>query len=122
MSDPGGTAHGLNAFIEASDGSTAGALDSAMTEVAKWIMSAAGYFLGHVKMAISFGNRTVTFNLTDLEAGVEHHGVLDENVRLDIRFMAAVVDVDRNELAERMREALVSNGFKLKNRNIVELG
>jgi hypothetical protein len=125
MSEPsdnyGGTAHGLTAYAERTDERTTGLLDRTMIEVAEWITSSAGCFLGHVKMAITTGERTVTFNLTDLGTGVEHHGQLDAGVRADIRFMAAVVDVDHDELAAKMRGALASNGFKLKSKNIVEL-
>jgi hypothetical protein len=125
MSEPsdnsGGTAHGLTAYIENTDGSTAGLLDNSMGEVAKWIKATAGCFLGHVKMAITTGERTVTFNLTDLGTGVEQHGRLDMGVRADIRFMAAVVDVDQDELAVKMRDAMAANGFKMKGKNIIEL-
>jgi hypothetical protein len=125
MSEPsdnyGGTAHGLAAYAERTDERTTSLLDRSMVEVAEWITSSAGCFLGHVKMAITTGEKTVTFNLTDLGTGVEHHGQPDAGVRADIRFMAAVVDVDHDELAVKMRDALVSKGFKLKNKNIVEL-
>ena len=119
--ESGGTAHGLNAFHPAMSASVLRDLDSVMTEVAEWIKDTAGCFLGHVKMAVTEGNRTMTLNLTDLGTGVEHHGSLADDVRVEIRFMAAVVDVDHGELAERMRNALTSKGFKLKNRNIIEL-
>jgi len=118
---PGGTAHGLNAYADIVDKDTARSLDRAMTEVAEWITSSAGTFLGHVKMAVASGPITVTLNLTDLGTGVEHHGSLVDGARADIRFMAAVLDVDRDELAERMKEALISNGFKIKNKNLIEL-
>ena len=117
----GGTAHGLNAYLPLTTPKTIGSLDAVMTDVAKWIKDTVGCFLGHVKMAVTFGDRTVTFNLTDLGTGVEHHGSLPDGVRIDIRFMSAVVDVDHDELAERMRNALTSNGFKLKNKNIIEM-
>jgi hypothetical protein len=117
----GGIAHGLNAYIDRTDGSTADSLGKAMTEVAEWIRSSAGCFLGHVKMAVTTGTGTVTLNLTDLGTGVEHHGSIPDGVRADIRFMAAVLDADRNELAERMNNALLSNGFKMKKSGIIEL-
>jgi len=120
--DSGGTAHGLNAFIEPTTSSTLNSLDAAMVEVGKWIRSQAGYLLGHVKVAVTTSEGTVTLNLTDLETGVEYHGSLQEGIRADIRFMAAVLDVDHGELAERMRDALLLNGFKLKNKNIIDLG
>ncbi|MCL2143541.1 MAG: hypothetical protein FWH44_04715 [Methanomassiliicoccaceae archaeon] len=115
---PGGTAHGLNAYADTTDADTVPSLDRAMIATAEWITSSAGTFLGHVKMAVSAGSRTMTLNLTDLGTGVEHHGSLEDGVRADIRFMAAVLDVDHGELAEVMKEALASNGFKVKDKNI----
>jgi hypothetical protein len=119
--DSGGTAHGLNAFIENTDRSTLSSLGNAMTEVGEWIEAAAGYLLGHVKVAVTTEKGTVTLNLTDLDTGVEYHGELPDGIYADIRFMAAVLDVEHGELAERMKRALISNGFKLKNKNIIDL-
>jgi hypothetical protein len=121
--DSGGTAHGLNAYADVTDGTTIPALDRTMITVAEWIASSAGTFLGHVKMAVTTGPRTMTLNLTDLGTGVEHHGALVNGERTEIRFMAAVLDVDHDELAERMKETLISNGFKIRSKgmNIVEL-
>jgi len=124
MSDPeesGGTAHGLNAYAESMSSSVVTSLDRAMIETAEWIRRTAGCFLGHVKMAVSAGDRTMTLNLTDLGTGVEHHGSLDDGVRAEIRFMSAVLDVDHDELAEVMKKALISNGLKIQNRNIIDL-
>ena len=125
MTDPseksGGTAHGLNAFIEVTDSSTTDSLGQAMTEVAEWIKASAGCFLGHVKMAVMTESGTVTLNLTDIETGVEHHGSLPNGVHADIRFMVAVLDADCGEMAKRMKNALISKGFKLKNKNVVEI-
>jgi hypothetical protein len=120
--EAGGTAHGLNAYSETADRRTLDSLDRVMMTVAQWIKATAGCFLGHVKMAVVTDGRTMTLNLTDLGTGVEHHGSLMVGAHAEIRFMAAVVDVDRSELADRMRDALVSNGFQLKHKNIVELG
>ncbi|MCL1904696.1 MAG: hypothetical protein FWG19_01050 [Methanomassiliicoccaceae archaeon] len=119
--DSGGTAHGLNAYAESMNPSVISSLDRAMIATAEWIERTAGCFLGHVKVAVSAGNRTMTLNLTDLGTGVEHHGSLDDGVRAEIRFMAAVLDVDHDELAEVMKKALVSNGLKIQNRNIIEV-
>jgi len=120
--DSGGTAHGLGAYADAVGKDTLPALDRTMMAVAEWIRDTAGTFLGHVKMAVTTKERTMTLNLTDLGTGVEHHGSLIDGERLDIRFMAAVLDVDHDELAEKMRKELISNGFKIKkSMNIVEL-
>jgi len=119
--DSGGTGHGLSAFHPSLSVSVLNALASAMTEVGEWIKGSAGCFLGHVKSAVTAGEKTMTLNLTDLGTGVERHGALTEGVHADIRFMAAVVDVDKGELADKMRSAMISRGFRLKDRNIIEL-
>jgi len=121
IADSGGTGHGLSAFHPLLTASVLDELASAMMEVGVWIKGSAGCFLGHVKSAVTAGERTMTLNLTDLGTGVERHGSLAEGTRADIRFMAAVVDVDKDELAARMRDALISRDFKLKDRNIIEL-
>jgi len=117
----GGTGYGLNISIPSTDATTGDSLCKAMTEVAEWITATAGCFLGHVKIAITTDPRTITFNLTDLETGVERHDTIPEGVHADVRFMAAVVDVDKNELAEKMSIALTTNGFKVNKRGIIEL-
>jgi len=117
----GGTGYGLNITIASTDAATGDSLCKAMTEVAEWITRTAGCFLGHVKIAVTTEARTITFNLTDLDTGVERHDTIPEGVRADVRFMAAVVDVDKNELAEKMNVALASNGFKVNKRGIIEL-
>ena len=121
--DSGGTAHGLSAYADTVDDDTVPSLDRAMIAVAEWIRATAGTFLGHVKMAVTTKDRTMTLNLTDLGTGVEHHGSVISGERLDIRFMAAVLDVDHGELAEKMKKELISNNFKIKKgTNIIEFG
>jgi len=122
--DSGGTAHGLNAYADSADDDTVKALSKAMITVAEWIRSEAGTFLGHVKMAVTTGSRTTTLNLTDLRTGVEQHGTLVKGERVNIRFMAAVLDVDRKELEKVMNKAVKANGFKIieKNANMVKIG
>jgi hypothetical protein len=119
--DSGGTAHGLTAFVDAADKNTIPALKKAMVTVAEWILANAGTFLGHVKMAVTTGTKTMTLNLTDLRTGVEQHGTLIDGELVNIRFMAAVLDVDRNELAIQMNDALVANGIKIKDKKIIDL-
>ncbi|MCL2143786.1 MAG: hypothetical protein FWH44_05990 [Methanomassiliicoccaceae archaeon] len=117
----GGTAYGLNATADNADEEMIISLGRVMTAVAEWIGASAGCFLGHVKMAVSTGNDTVTLSLTSMDVGVERHGKMTANVPADIKFMAAVVDVDGKQLAEKMRDAMLANGFKVKNKKMVEL-
>jgi hypothetical protein len=110
------------AHTERTDASTVPSLIRVMTDVAEWVGSSAGVFLGHVKMAVLTAKNTVTLNLTDLETGTERHGSLPDGLPAEIRFMAAVVDVDPDKLSERMRKALASEGFTIKERKrIVDL-
>ena len=117
----GGTAYGLNAVADSADDDMLASLGRVMTEVAEWIGASAGCFLGHVKMAVATGGDTVTLSLTSMDVGVERHGKMTPNIPAEIRFMAAVVDVDGKELAEKMRDAMLAGGFKIKNRKMVEL-
>ena len=126
MDDPknsGGTGYGLIAYIEKTDENTLSLLDGAMVEIAEWIEETSGFFLGHVKMAVAMPDKTMTLNLTDIKSGVErHNGPMPHGVRADIKFMSAVVDVDRVELAKKMRDTFTKNGFKVKDdrKKIVE--
>jgi len=111
-----GTAFGLNAFAETtSPETTIGSLYDVMTAVATWVKKSSGFFLGHVKMSVITGEfGAATLNLTDLKGGVEFHGSMVFPLRADIQFMAAVLDVDQNELAAVMEKELTLNGFKIK--------
>jgi len=123
LKNSGGTGYGLVAYTEKTDGTTLSLLDDAMIEVVEWIEATSGFFLGHVKMAVAMPEKTMTLNLTDLKRGVEHHnGPMPLGVRADIRFMSAVVDVNRVELAEVMKKTFIKNGFKIKDdrKRIVE--
>ena len=115
-SAPEGTAFGLNAFAETtSPETTIDSLYAVMIEVASWVKKTSGFFLGHVKMSVTTGEfGAATLNLTDLKGGVEFHGSMVFPLRADIQFMAAVLDVNQNELAAMMEKELVSKGFKIK--------
>ena len=110
-----GTAFGLNAFIEVTSPSTINLLYDVMIAVAQWVKKSSGIFLGHVKMSIITGEfGAATLNLTDLKDGVEFHGSMVFPLRADIQFMAAVLDVDREELSKVMETTLISNGIAIK--------
>jgi len=118
----GGTACGMIAYADKADASLVPSLSRVMTVVAEWIEASAGAFLGHVKMAVITGPSTTTLSLTNLKRGVEQRGSLVDGDPVEIKFMAAVVDVDPDELSEKMKNALVSEGFRIKDkRKIVEL-
>lgn len=98
-----GHIHGFNADAEAR-------LDSMMMEVGKWVESESGMYLGHIKMNVTVDGKGITLNLTDLDNGVEHHDRLRPAVKADFNFMAAVLDVDKEELEHRMLHAMEDSG------------
>jgi len=117
-----GTACGMNAYADKGEKSTISSLSRVMTNVAEWIEGSSGAFLGHVKMAVITGPNTMTLSLTNLKKGVDRRGSWSDGTPVEIKFMAAVVDIDHDELSEKMRAALISEGFRIKDkRKIVEL-
>jgi hypothetical protein len=109
----GGVAVGVNGHIHGFNADAEARLDNAMVQVGKWIDKTAGYFLGHVKMAIYTGDEGITLNLIDLSIGVEHHGTMAPAEKADYNFMAAVVDVDADELKHVMLHALEDSGVDI---------
>ena len=120
----GGTASGLNAYIMETSPATIDSLYEVMTAVAIWVRASAGTFLGHVKMSVSTGEfGSATLNLTDLGEGVRFRGSMVFPLQADIKFMAAVLDVDTDELSGVMEEELTTRGFTVrKNRQMVTIG
>lgn len=108
----GGTAHGLSMTIVNMGIRELEALEDILMDTGRWTGSAAGMFLGHIKMAIDAGGRgAMTLNLTDLGTGVERHGSISFPADAEVRFMAAVLDVDRQSLEERMESSVKGKGF-----------
>ena len=98
-----GHIHGFNADVEAR-------LDGMMLSVGRWIEKEAGTLLGHVKMSITKEGKGVTLNLIDLITGVEHHNSLAPCASADFNFMAAVLDVDLEELEHFILHAMEDSG------------
>jgi len=100
-----GHIHGFNADVEAR-------LDKAMMRTGEYVKKESGSLLGHVKVAIYLEDgKGVTLNLTNLETGVEHHGVLEPCEKVNFNFMAAVLDVDKHELEHEMMHILEDTGI-----------
>jgi hypothetical protein len=71
-----------------------------------------GSLLGHIKAAVyDSEGKGMTFNLTDLDNGVEQHGTLPPKERVDFSFMSAVLDVDSHALEHVMVDALEASGI-----------
>ncbi len=112
LEEAGGVASGVSGRIECWNADAEARLCNAMIEVGKWVESEAGAMLGHIKAAVTLDDGTgITLNLTDLRNGVEKHGNLDPQEKVNFTFMSAVLDVDDHELQHRMYHAVDDSGL-----------
>jgi hypothetical protein len=120
--EAGGTAFGISGSVLSMDATVLGQLADILMEIGEWVRTSSGTFLGHVKMAISSENGDMTLNLTDLKRGVDHHGAITLPADVNVRLMAAVLDVSHDELAVTAEKALKKVDFKAdKKGKIIEL-
>lgn len=122
----GGTAYGVNVSYRNADEDVIETLSNLMLLTGEVAQTRTGMMLGHIKMAIDAGtNGGMTLNLTDMDTGVERHGSIAYPADLEIRFMAALLDVKHDELEDLMDSTLSSNGFtvlkKKHDPHIIEL-
>lgn len=106
----GGVAAGFSGHIHGFNADAEARLDKMMMSVGRWVESEAGMMLGHIKMSVTVDGVGITLNLTSLENGVEHHDRLRPCVKADFNFMAAVLDVDKDELEHIMLHAIEDSG------------
>ncbi len=110
--EAGGCAAGISGRIGCWNADAEARLTGAMIEIGKWVEKEAGAMLGHIKAAVTLDDGTgVTYNLTDMSNGVEKHGNLDPQERVNFTFMSAVLDVDEHELQHRMYHAVDDSGL-----------
>ena len=120
--EAGGTAFGISGSITAMDAAVLEELGNILMEIGEWVRTSSGIFLGHVKMAISSACGDMTLNLTDLKRGADFHGAIALPADVNIRLMAAVLDVSHDELAVTAEKALRKVNFKAdKKGKIIEL-
>jgi len=120
--EAGGTAFGISGSVTAMDAAVLERLAEILMEIGEWVRTSSGTFLGHVKMAISSEEGAMTLNLTDLKRGVDYHGAMPLPANVNIRLMAAVLDVGHDELAVTAEKALKKVDFKAdKKGKIIEL-
>ena len=118
IEEAGGVAVGFKGHIHGFNADVAARFSGVLLTTGKWVEKEAGSLLGHIKAAIyNSEGKGITLNLTNLENGVEQHGVLLPHERVDFNFMAAVLDVDPHELEHVMTDALEDSGidFHLEN-------
>jgi ABC-type uncharacterized transport system, permease component len=112
MEEAGGVAVGLKGHIHGYNADAEARLAKALLKTGKWVEKESGSLLGHIKAAVYKDDGTgVTLNLTDVESGVEHHGVLEPCEKINFSFMAAVLDVDSHELEHMMMDLLEESGL-----------
>jgi hypothetical protein len=110
----GGTAAGIKGKVYGFNADTQCCLKQAMLEIGNWVNGKAGTLLGHIKMSVTVNGFGMTMNLTDLDEGVLCQGELDPCPEADFNFMAAVLDVDHEELEHMMIHALEDCGADVK--------
>ncbi|MBP5203846.1 MAG: hypothetical protein J6Z16_04395 [Candidatus Methanomethylophilaceae archaeon] len=108
----GGCAVGFTGSISCYNADAEARFSKALLDVGKWVVKESGSLLGHIKAAIVKEDGSgITLNLTDLENGVEHHGRLGPQEKVNFSFMCAVLDVDEHELKHAMWHALDDTGL-----------
>jgi hypothetical protein len=112
IEEAGGVAVGLTGHIHGYNADVAARFSKAMLTTGRWVDKEAGSLLGHIKAAIYLSDgRGLTLNLTNLSNGVEQHGTLLPQEKVDFNFMSAVLDVDPHELEHVMMDALEDSGI-----------
>ena len=107
-----GVATGVTGRIGCWNADSEARLCNAMLTVGKWVVSEAGVLLGHIKAAVTLDDGSgITFNLTDMSNGVEKHGTLPPQDKVNFTFMSAVLDVDEHELHHVMYHAVDDSGL-----------
>ncbi len=108
----GGCAVGLSGTITGFNADAEARFAKALMQVGQWVTDESGCLLGHIKAAIVKDDGSgITLNLTDIENGVEHHGTMDPQEKVNFTFMCAVLDVDEHELKHRMYHAIDDTGL-----------
>ena len=111
--EAGGIAVGINGKISGFNADVEARLAHVLTDVGRWVEREAGALMGHIKMAVTSEEATVTMNLTDLREGVLYRGKIRPCRYADFSFMAAVLDVDEDRLRHTVLHALEDSGVNL---------
>lgn len=112
LEQAGGCAVGLSGTITGFNADAEARFAKALMQVGQWVTEESGCLLGHIKAAIVKDDGSgITLNLTDIENGVEHHGTMEPQEKVNFTFMCAVLDVDEHELKHRMYHAIDDTGL-----------
>ena len=110
----GGKSIGLNGKIRGFNADVEARLADVLMQVGRWVERESGALMGHIKMAVTNGEQTVTMNLTDMAEGVLFHGKVRPSKDTDFSFMAAVLDVDDHELEHITLHAFEQSGVMME--------
>ena len=108
-----GKSIGLNGEIRGFNADVEARLADVLMQVGRWVERESGALMGHIKMAVTNGDQTVTMNLTDIDEGVLFHGKVRPSQTVQFSFMAAVLDVDDHELEHRTLHAFEDSGIMM---------
>ncbi len=111
--EAGGKSIGLSGEIRGFNADIEARLADVLMQVGRWVERESGALMGHIKMAVTNGEQTLTMNLTDLDEGVLFHGKVRPSKTVDFSFMAAVLDVDDHELEHRTLHAFEDSGVMM---------
>ncbi|MDR0508838.1 MAG: hydrogenase nickel incorporation protein HypA [Candidatus Methanoplasma sp.] len=112
IEEAGGVAVGLTGHIHGYNADVAARFSNALLTTGKWVEKESGSLLGHIKAAIyTSEGKGITLNLTHIENGVEQHGVLPPQEKVNFNFMSAVIEVDAHALEHVMIDALEDSGI-----------
>lgn len=112
MEDAGGVAVGITGSFPAFDKRGEDRLAEVLLETGRFVKARAGYLLGHIKASVTDeSGGGVTLNLTNLDNGVERHGGLASAGGARFNFMCAVLDVDQDDLLEKMTDGIERSGL-----------
>ena len=107
----GGHAVGVSGEINGFNADVESRLSNVLLEVGKFVENEAGVLMGHIKLAVSSDEGTVTMNLTDLREGVQIHGKIRPCRKVKYSFMAAVLDVEKDILEHKVFHILIDSGI-----------
>lgn len=112
IEEAGGCAVGLTGHIHGFNADAEARFCKALLDVGRWVQGESGCLLGHIKAAITLDDGSgITLNLIDMDNGVEHHGTMDPQEKVNFTFMCAVLDVDEHELKHAMYHAIDDTGL-----------
>lgn len=109
----GGKAIGLNGEIRGYNADVEARLANILMDVGRWVENESGALMGHIKMAVSTDEQTLTMNLTDMVEGVLYHGKVRPSKLVEFSFMAAVLDVDEDRLEHVTLHAFEDSGVNV---------